>query len=167
MVMHLKMHGWLRLLCGTVDGTTMFNFQLGKKKVNIKDALIVSGVLGFVVTGIANFTSIPKKDVWCFVDQITLPLNNDTIESVKLHIPEIVLCRAIKTVDGAIKKVTPEYNRIIEETDKKYKPRYSEKPVDKTVCSTPECQSLGGEMRICSPWVPGCTGVLSFGDFDL
>ena len=35
-------------------------------------------------------------------------------------------------------------------------PRRSEKPVDPSVCYTPECQALGGEIRICAPWVPDC-----------
>ena len=35
-------------------------------------------------------------------------------------------------------------------------PRRSEKPVDPSVCYTSECQALGGEIRICAPWVPDC-----------
>lgn len=35
-------------------------------------------------------------------------------------------------------------------------PRYSEKDIDTSVCSTPECQALGGEIRLCSPWYEGC-----------
>ena len=35
-------------------------------------------------------------------------------------------------------------------------PIFSEKPVDESVCYTEECKSLGGEMRLCAPWVSGC-----------
>jgi hypothetical protein len=35
-------------------------------------------------------------------------------------------------------------------------PRRSEKPVDTSVCYTDECQALGGEIRLCAPWVPDC-----------
>jgi hypothetical protein len=35
-------------------------------------------------------------------------------------------------------------------------PRYSEKPVDTSVCYTDECRALGGEMRLCAPWVDNC-----------
>jgi len=33
------------------------------------------------------------------------------------------------------------------------KPRYIDSSIDPTVCYTKECQSLGGEMRLCAPWV--------------
>jgi hypothetical protein len=59
-------------------------------------------------------------------------------------------------VDKAILDVTPEYDRIIREADQKYSPKYLEKPVDESVCYTEECKSLGGEMRICAPWVDDC-----------
>jgi hypothetical protein len=36
-------------------------------------------------------------------------------------------------------------------------PRRSEKPVDTSVCYTDECQALGGEIRLCAPWVDNCT----------
>ena len=35
-------------------------------------------------------------------------------------------------------------------------PRFSENPVDDSVCYTDECRSLGGEMRLCAPWVDNC-----------
>ena len=35
-------------------------------------------------------------------------------------------------------------------------PIFSEKPVDESVCYTEECKSLGGEMRLCAPWVDNC-----------
>lgn len=35
-------------------------------------------------------------------------------------------------------------------------PRYSEKDIDTSVCYTPECQALGGEIRLCSPWALDC-----------
>jgi hypothetical protein len=35
-------------------------------------------------------------------------------------------------------------------------PIYSEKPIDASACYTAECKSLGGEMRLCAPWVEDC-----------
>ena len=57
-----------------------------------------------------------------------------------------------RSVDRAIDQVTPEYNRIIEESNKRYKPKYVEKAPDGS-----EAQKLlGGEMRICAVWVDDC-----------
>ena len=36
------------------------------------------------------------------------------------------------------------------------KPIYSEKPVNVAICYTEECKALGGEMRLCAPWVKNC-----------
>ena len=52
--------------------------------------------------------------------------------------------------------MTPEYNRIIREADKKYQPKYLEKSIDNSICYTEECKALGGEMRICAPWADRC-----------
>jgi hypothetical protein len=46
----------------------MINFQIGKKKPSMKDMLIVSGVLAFIVSGVAAFTNMPKEKVWCAID---------------------------------------------------------------------------------------------------
>ena len=130
-----------------------FNFSFGNKKPSIKDMLIVSGVLAFVVTTIAEFTNLPKQKIWCAVDQITRPLNIDTLEQVKLKIDEVIACRAEKAVGDGIDKYKKETGWKPVEI---LPPRYSEKPVDTTVCYTDECKSLGGEMRLCAPWLDTC-----------
>lgn len=35
-------------------------------------------------------------------------------------------------------------------------PRFSERQPDASVCRSKECRELGGEMRLCSPWMPDC-----------
>ena len=130
-----------------------FNFSFGSKKLSMKDMLIVSGVLAFLVTTIAEFTNLPKQKIWCAIDQITRPLNIDTLEQVKLKIDEVIACRAEKAVGDAIDKYKKETGWKPVEI---LPPRYSEKPVDTTVCYTDECKSLGGEMRLCAPWLDTC-----------
>ena len=115
--------------------------------------LIISGVLAFVVTTIAEFTNLPKQKIWCAIDQITRPLNNDTLEQVKLKIDEVIACRAEKAVGDAIDKYKKKTGWKPVEI---LPPRYSEQPVDTTVCYTDECKSLGGEMRLCAPWLDTC-----------
>ena len=130
-----------------------FNFSFGNKKPSMKDMLIISGVLAFVVTTIAEFTNLPKQKIWCAIDQITRPLNNDTLEQVKLKIDEVIVCRAEKAAGDGIEKYKKETGWKPVEI---LPPRYSEKPVDTTVCYTDECKSLGGEMRLCAPWLDTC-----------
>lgn len=134
----------------------MIDFRLGKKKVSTKDMLIVSGILAFVVSGIAGFTNLPKDKIWCALDEITRPLNIQVLEDVKLKIDEVIACRAQKAVGEAIDKVTPEYDRIIEEDNKKYRPRYVEEKNDESICYTEECKKLAPPMRICSVWIESC-----------
>jgi hypothetical protein len=133
----------------------MFNFQVGKKKPSMKDIMIVSGVLAFVVSGVTAFTNMPKEKVWCAVDQLTRPLNIDILEDVKLKIDEIVACRAEKAVGEAIEEYKKKTGwKPVEITP----PLYSEEAIDPTVCYTGPCQALGGAIRLCSAWLPGCEG---------
>jgi hypothetical protein len=133
----------------------MFNFHIGKKKVSTKDMFIVSGVLAFIVSGIAGFTNLPKDEIWCAIDQITRPLNIGILEDVKLKIDEIVACRAEKAVGEAIEEYKKKTGwKPIEITP----PLYSEEAIDPTVCYTGPCQQLGGAIRLCSQWLPGCEG---------
>jgi hypothetical protein len=134
----------------------MFNFHIGKKKVSTKDMFIVSGVLAFIVSGLASCVAMPEEKIWCVVDQVTRPLNIQVLEDVKLKIDEIITCRSQKAVGDAIDKVTPEYDRIIEEANRKYRPRYVEEANDEKVCYTMECKTLAPPMRICAPWVDDC-----------
>lgn len=119
----------------------------------MKDTLIVSGVLAFIVSGVATFTNLPKEKVWCAADQLTRPLNISILEDVKLKIDEIIACRAEEAVGDAIEKYKKETGWKPVEI---LPPRYSEKPVDTTVCYTDDCKSLGGEMRLCAPWLDTC-----------
>jgi len=68
--------------------------------------------------------------------------------------PTLLDNRVKRDVDKAIQ----EYQRLTneEEPAKIPPPRYSEKPVDTSVCYTDECRSLGGEIRLCAPWVDNC-----------
>jgi len=140
----------------------MINFQIGKKKSSLKDIMIVSATLAIVVGGIAQFTNMPKQKVWCAVDQLTRGLNIDILEETKLKIIEIVRCRAQQAVDKGIDDYKNNYEII---TGKRWRPveitppLYSELDIDRKLCYTDDCASLGGEIRLCSQWVEGCKGV--------
>jgi hypothetical protein len=133
-----------------------FDFQFGKKKSNIFRYAIIGVIFTSVVTGISQCTHIPEEQIYDIVDQIQRKIPGKPLNDWIITDP-ILLDRRIKgDVNRAIDAVNPEYNRIISEYDKKYEQRYIKYPIDKSVCYTDECKKLGGEMRICAPWVDSC-----------
>ena len=133
-----------------------FDFQFGKKKSNIFRYAIIGVILTSVVTGISQCTHIPEEQIYDIVDQIQRKIPGKPLNDWIITDP-ILLDRRIKgDVNRAIDAVNPEYNRIISEYDKKYEQRYVEYPIDKSVCYTKDCKALGGELRICAPWVDSC-----------
>jgi len=133
-----------------------FDFQFGKKKSSIFRYAIIGVILTSVVTGISQCTHIPEEKIYDIVDQIQRKIPGKPLNDWIITDP-ILLDRRIKgDVDRVINDVTPEYDRIISEYDKKYEQRYVEYPIDKSVCYTKDCKALGGELRICAPWVDSC-----------
>ncbi len=129
--------------------------------MDIKTKTIRFAILGIVFTSLVGTLSkcsgINEGHWYDFVDAIQrkffpgTELNEYIIKDSKL------LDRRVKRdVDKAINDVLPEYERILLEENKKYQPKYLEKTIDTSSCYTPECRSLGGEMRICAPWVDNC-----------
>ena len=135
----------------------MFNFNFGKKKPDIKQYAIIAVVLSTIIGTLSQCTGISQNNIWDILDEVQRKYFPQTILNDFIILDDEKLKRRIgRDVDRAINDVTPEYDRIISDYDRKYKPRYSEKPVDENVCYTNECKALGGELRICAPWVDGC-----------
>jgi hypothetical protein len=132
-------------------------FNFGNKKPTIFNYAIVGIVLTTIIATLSQCAGVSQNGLWDLLDEIQRKYFPQSIlNEFILKDPEKLNRRIIRDVDKAIRDVTPEYDRIIREADQKYRPRYSEKPVDESVCYTDECKSLGGEMRICAPWVSGC-----------
>ena len=135
----------------------MFNFNFGKKKPDIKQYAIIAVVLSTIIATLSQCTGISQNNIWDILDEVQRKYFPQTILNEFIIKDDEKLKRRIgRDVDRAINDVTPEYDRIISDYDRKYKPRYSEKPVDENVCYTNECKALGGELRICASWVDGC-----------
>jgi hypothetical protein len=133
----------------------MFNF--GKKNPNIKQYAIIGIVLSSIIAVLSQCSGVSENSIWDLFDEIQRKYFPQTILNEFIIKDDEKLNRRIKRdVDNAIQKVTPEYDRIIKEADRKYQPKKLEKPVDNSVCYTDECKSLGGEIRICSPWIDSC-----------
>jgi len=136
-------------------------FKFGYQKPTIFKYAIVSVVLTSIIAGLSNCTGIHEKKLWDLLDEIQRKYFPQTIlNEFILKDPEKLNRRIIRDVDKAIENVTPEYDRIIREADQKYKSKYLEKPVDNSLCYTEECKKLGGEIRICAPWVENCVSDL-------
>ena len=118
---------------------------------------IIGVVLTTLVTSLVKCTGIDEKNWYDLIDEIQRKyFPNTELNEYIIKDPKLLDNRVKRDVDKAIRNVTPEYDRIIREADQKYQPKYSEKPVDESVCYTDECKKLGGEMRICAPWASEC-----------
>jgi hypothetical protein len=131
----------------------MFNFNFGKKKPDIKQYAIIGIVLSSVIAVLSQCTGVSENGLWDLLDEVQRKYFPQTIlNEFILKDPEKLNRRIKRDVDRALDEVTPEYDRIIEESNKSYKPRYVEKPPDGSEAQ----RLLGGEMRICAVWVDNC-----------
>ena len=131
----------------------MFNFNFGSKKPDKKQLIVLSIVLSSIIAALSQCTGVSQNALWDLLDEVQRKyFPNSILNELILQDPHAVERRVKRDVDRAIDQVTPKYNRIIEESNKRYKPKYVEKAPDGS-----EAQKLlGGEMRICAVWVDDC-----------
>ncbi len=133
----------------------MFKFNIGK--VSNKTIITTGIVLSSIIAALSQCTGIHENNLWDILDEVQRKyFPQTTINRVIIQDPDKVERRIQRDVNKAISDVTPEYDRIISDYNKKYKPRYVEEQNDETVCYTDECKSLAPPMRICAPWVDTC-----------
>ncbi len=131
----------------------MINFNFGKKKPDKKQLIILSVVLSSIIAALSQCTGASEDGLWDLLDEIQRTYFPQTIlNEIFIQDPNKVERRVKRDVDRAISEVTPEYDRIIQESNKRYKPRYVEKAPDGSEAQ----RLLGGEMRICAVWVDDC-----------
>lgn len=137
-----------------------FEFKEGKLKIlptlspkYVKGFVIIS-IIAIIISALSSQFKIDERQLWkiytALIERLGLqPQLPDIKDNEKKLDAEIEL-----EVDQAIW----EYERLTGDdgTVRIPPPRYSEKPVDTSVCYTDECKSLGGEMRICALWVDNC-----------
>jgi len=129
----------------------MINFNFGKKKTDKKQLIILGLVLSSIIAALSQCTGVSENGLWDLLDEIKRKYFPQTIlNELILQDPNQVKRRVERDVTRAIDEVTPEYDRIINESIKK--PKYVEKPPDGSEAQ----RLLGGEMRICAPWVDDC-----------
>ncbi len=134
----------------------MFNFNFGKKKPDKKQIVLISIVLSGIVATLSQCSGAPQERLWDLLDEVQRSLFPGTvINDVLLQDPAVVGRRVGRDVDKAIR----DYERLTEGSNISRIPlsRLIETPIDTSECYTEECKKLGGEMRLCSPWLDTCT----------
>jgi len=136
---------------GVFNSPFMFNFNFGNKKPDIKQYAIIGIVLSSMIAVFSQCTGIKQDSIWDLLDEVQRRYFPQTIlNEFILKDPEKLDRRVKRDVDAAI----AEYERLTGD-DGKVKipsPRYSEKPPDGSYAQS----VLGGEMRLCAPWVDDC-----------
>jgi hypothetical protein len=133
----------------------MFNFNFGKKRPDKKQLIIISAILSAIVATLSQCTGVSPERLWDLLDEVQREFFPQTIiNDVLLQDPGVVDRRVERDVDKAIR----EYESLTRDTDppRVPLPRLIERPLDTSKCYTEECKKLGGEMRLCAPWVDSC-----------
>jgi hypothetical protein len=126
----------------------------------MKNKTIRFAILGITLTTLVGTlvrcSGVSEKHWYDLIDEIQRKyFPNTELNEYIIKDPKLLDNRVKRDVDKAIENATPEYDRIISDYGKEYQPKYIEKPIDPKV-QTGDSKLLGGEMRICAPWVPDC-----------
>ena len=129
----------------------MFNFNFGKKKPDKKQIILISIVLSGIVATLSQCSGVPQNALWDLLDEVQRSLFPQTIiNDVLLQDPGVVERRVERDVDKAIR----EYEDLTRDSEppRVPLPRLIEKAPDNSEAQ----RLLGGEMRLCAPWVDNC-----------
>jgi hypothetical protein len=129
----------------------MFNFNFGKKKPDKKQIILISIVLSGIVATLSQCSGVPQERLWDLLDEVQRSLFPQTIiNDVLLQDPGVVERRVERDVDRAIR----EYEDLTRDSEppRVPLPRLIEKAPDNSEAQ----RLLGGEMRLCAPWVDDC-----------
>lgn len=126
-------------------------FKFGKQKSDIKQYAIVGLVLSSIIAIFSQCTGVSENGLWDLFDEVQRRYFPGTIfNEFVIKDPEKLDRRIHRDVDVAI----ADYERLTGDDGKVRipSPRYSEKPPDGSYAQS----VLGGEMRLCAPWVDDC-----------
>lgn len=123
-----------------------------------KKTVINFAVIGIVLTSIVgtltNCTGIDEIHWYNLIDQVQRTyFPGSQLNDYIIKDPKLLDNRVERDVDNAIE----EYERLTGDTKpvRIQAPIYIEKPIDPKL-QTGESRLLGGEMRICAPWIIDC-----------
>jgi hypothetical protein len=125
----------------------------------MKNKIIRFAIIGItlttIVASVSKCTGIDEKHLYDLIDEIQRKyFPNTELNEYIIKDPKLLDNRVKRDVDKAI----AEYERLTGDDGRVRipSPRYSENPIDNSVCYTDECKALGGEIRLCAPWVDNC-----------
>jgi hypothetical protein len=98
---------------------------------------------------------VSPERLWDLLDEVQREFFPQTIiNDVLLQDPGVVDRRVKRDVDRAIR----EYEDLTRDSEppRVPLPRLIEKDPDEALCYSDDCKKLGGEMRLCAPWVDTC-----------
>jgi hypothetical protein len=133
-----------------------FNFNFGNKKPDIKTYAIIGVVLTSIIAFLSDCTGIKEEVIWDLVDEVQREVKPGTIINDFIIKDPVKLERKIhRDVNRAIE----DYERTTGDTGvvKLPSPIYIEENINNDTCYTEQCKSLGGPIRMCSPWVENCS----------
>ena len=133
----------------------MFNFNFGKKRPDKKQIVLISIVLSGIVATLSQCSGVPQERLLDLLDEVQRTLFPQTIiNDVLLQDPGVVDRRVKRDVDKSIR----EYEDLTGDSEppRVPLPRLIEKSPDEALCYSEECKKLGGEMRLCAPWLDDC-----------
>ena len=129
-------------------------FKLGRPPTSVVKYAIVGTLLSILVATISQCTRIPKDKVQRILDIIQRRVLPDSVlNDYILKDPEWLNNRIKADVDDALALYEFQSGWTPVEVPDAI---YLEKPIDPAVCYTEDCKSLGGEIRLCSPWAENC-----------
>ncbi len=128
-----------------------FNFNFGKKKPDKKQIILISVILSGIVATLSQCSGVPSERLWDLLDEVQRTLFPQTIiNDVLLQDPGVVERRVKRDVDKSIR----EYERLTRDSEP---PRV---PLPRLINKAPDGSEaqrlLGGEIRLCAPWVDTC-----------
>jgi len=127
-----------------------FNFNFGNKKPDIKQYAIIGIVLSSIIATLSQCTGISQNNIWDLLDEVQRKyFPGSILNEFVIKDPEKLDRRVKRDVDRAIDDYWEQSGLSKAEVSK---PRYSEKPPDGSYAQS----VLGGEMRLCAPWVDDC-----------
>jgi hypothetical protein len=120
-------------------------------QINISRFFIFTITISLIITLVSRCSNIPENLIWRLVDEIQRTyFPNKEINNKILKDPEKLKKRIEANVDSAISVYKKQTN--FQEEVRVPQPRYIELPSDGSRAQN----LLGGEMRLCAPWVPDC-----------
>jgi hypothetical protein len=126
-------------------------FKFGKQKPDIKQYAIIGIVLSSIIAVLSQCTGIKQDSIWDLLDEVQRRYFPQTILNEFILKDSEKLDRRIKRdVDAAIS----EYERLTGDNGSAMirGPKLVERPPDGSKAQ----ELLGGEMRLCAPWIDDC-----------